>query len=143
MQSIKEMLEKIKPLYTLLLYIALASLFFALGRLSVIEEQKRPVRIETSTSTGQGNYSEQANTATKTGLQALKASETEVNPTDQGAMVFGTTDQSVVASKKGTKYYFPWCGGAKSIKPENKVTFASRTEAEAKGYTKAANCKGL
>lgn len=49
----------------------------------------------------------------------------------------------VVASKSGTKYYFPWCGTAKRIKEENKVWFASRAEAEAAGYEPAANCKGL
>lgn len=56
-----------------------------------------------------------------------------------------TTDISgeVVASKSGTKYHLPTCSGAKTIKPENLVTFASRAEAEAAGYTPAANCKGL
>ncbi len=49
----------------------------------------------------------------------------------------------VVASKNGTKYYLPWCGGVKAIKEENKVWFASAEEAKAKGYTPAANCKGL
>lgn len=48
-----------------------------------------------------------------------------------------------VASKNGTKYYLPWCGGAARIKEENKVWFASKEEAEAKGYEPAANCQGL
>lgn len=48
-----------------------------------------------------------------------------------------------VASKNGTKYYFPWCGTVKNIKEENKVWFASREAAEAAGYQPAANCKGL
>ena len=48
-----------------------------------------------------------------------------------------------VASKNGTKYYLPWCGGVKNIKEENKVWFSSKEEAEAKGYGPAANCKGL
>lgn len=49
----------------------------------------------------------------------------------------------VVASKSGTKYYFPWCGTVKRIKEENKVWFASREAAEAAGYEPAANCKGM
>ena len=49
----------------------------------------------------------------------------------------------VVASKNGTRYYFPWCGGAKQIKEANKVWFASKEEAEKAGYTPAANCAGL
>lgn len=48
-----------------------------------------------------------------------------------------------VASKKGTKYHLVTCGGAKSIKPENLISFATRAEAEAAGYTKASNCPGL
>lgn len=49
----------------------------------------------------------------------------------------------VVASKSGTKYYFPWCGTVKRIKEENKVWFASREAAEAAGYEPASNCKGM
>lgn len=48
-----------------------------------------------------------------------------------------------VASKNGTKYHLPWCSGAKRIKEENKVWFKTKAEAEAAGYTPAANCKGI
>ena len=51
--------------------------------------------------------------------------------------------EQYVASKSGTKYHYPWCPGAKQMKEENKIFFTSRTEAEAAGYTPAANCKGL
>lgn len=49
----------------------------------------------------------------------------------------------LVASKGGTKYYYPWCGSASRISDKNKIYFASVTEARAKGYTPAANCQGL
>lgn len=48
-----------------------------------------------------------------------------------------------VASRNGTRYYFPWCSGAKQIKEENKVWFTTKEDAEAKGYTPAKNCKGM
>lgn len=48
-----------------------------------------------------------------------------------------------VASKTGTKYYLPWCGGAKLIKDANKVWLATKADAEAAGYAPASNCKGL
>lgn len=48
-----------------------------------------------------------------------------------------------VASKNGTRYYLPWCGGAKQIKEENKVWFTSKEDAERAGYTAAKNCKGI
>ena len=54
-----------------------------------------------------------------------------------------SSGEQVVASKNGTKYHYPWCAGAKQIAEKNKITFASTEEARAKGYTPAANCKGL
>jgi len=48
-----------------------------------------------------------------------------------------------VASRNGTAYYLPWCGGVSRINEENKVWFATKEEAEAKGYRPAKNCKGL
>lgn len=48
-----------------------------------------------------------------------------------------------VGSKSGTKYHLVTCPGAKQIKLENKIYFTTATEAEAAGYSKAANCPGL
>lgn len=48
-----------------------------------------------------------------------------------------------VASKNGTSYHLPSCPGAKQIKPENKIEFISKEEAEKAGYKPAANCPGL
>ena len=50
---------------------------------------------------------------------------------------------TVVASKNGTKYYWPWCSGANRIKASNQVSFISIAAARAAGYTPASNCKGL
>lgn len=47
----------------------------------------------------------------------------------------------VVTSKNGTKYHYAHCPGAKQIKEENKIVYKSPEEAEAAGYTLAANCK--
>jgi hypothetical protein len=49
----------------------------------------------------------------------------------------------VVASKNGTKYYHPDCGGVNRIKEENKIYFPSSKEAREAGYEPAANCKNL
>lgn len=48
-----------------------------------------------------------------------------------------------VASRSGTKYYLPSCGGAGRIKEENKVWFQTVEEAVSAGYTPASNCSGL
>lgn len=64
-------------------------------------------------------------------------------PLDSAVPTTSTTLVMVVGSKTGTKYHLPTCPGAKRIKPENLITFNSIPAAEAAGYTKAANCKGL
>lgn len=48
-----------------------------------------------------------------------------------------------VASKNGQVYHLPHCSGAKNISEANKITFASKEEAEAAGYRPAKNCKGI
>ncbi|MBY0110427.1 hypothetical protein K2Y00_00245 [Patescibacteria group bacterium] len=48
-----------------------------------------------------------------------------------------------VGSVNGTKYHLPSCPGARTISEGNKIWFASKAEAEAAGYTPAANCKGI
>lgn len=51
-------------------------------------------------------------------------------------------DPRVVASKSSTsmKYHFTWCPGAKQIKEENKLWFATEADAQKAGYTLAGNC---
>jgi hypothetical protein len=71
-------------------------------------------------------------------LQAAKELAATTTPGQGGAIEGG-----VVASKTGSKYFFPWCGGASAIKDENKVWFASIEKARVAGYTAAGNCKGL
>lgn len=48
-----------------------------------------------------------------------------------------------VASKNGQVYHLPHCSGAKNISEANKITFATKAEAEAAGYRPAQNCKGI
>lgn len=48
-----------------------------------------------------------------------------------------------IASKTGSVYYFPWCGGALAIPASEQVWFNSAAAAEKAGYTAAKNCKGM
>lgn len=130
--SIKETLEKIKPFYGLLILLTIASIFFSLGRLSAIENNKTPLKIE---------YLDTKQAATV--VLATTTVQTLSSP--------GTTDKSasqddggpVIGSKSGKKYYFPWCGTVKRIKPENQVKFESIEKAKMAGFTPGGNCKGL
>lgn len=54
-----------------------------------------------------------------------------------------TSTGNFVASKNGTKYHYPWCSGAQSIREENKIWFSTAEEAKKAGYQPASNCKGL
>lgn len=102
---------------------------FALGRLSVLEEKKHD----------------------ELSIIAQKASENGVLGVTEGdigssnAKLF--TKQSPVSgvfvgSKSGKVYYPPWCAGVKRIHDENKIWFASKDDAEAKGYRPTTSCKG-
>lgn len=114
------------------IFVGLAA--FGLGRLSVLEERREPVKIEyPENKAAAGNYEEIGNSV-KTS-ESPKANESKQAETNAGGLL--------VASKSGTKYHFPWCSGAKSISGTNKIWFSSEEEARAAGYQPASNCKGL
>ena len=121
MTSLHEYFEKIKPFYTILLVVVVASIFFAVERLYDLELAQTPIKIQ---------YGNATSTA-----GVINA----VLPGDSGQGASG----AVIGSKTGKKYYFPWCGTIKRVKPENQVPFASVEEARSAGYTPAGNCKGL
>jgi len=73
-----------------------------------------------------------------TGLPAAGAA-----PAPASAKVVSAEEGQFVASKAGTKYYLPSCAGASNIKEENRVYFVSVAQAQAAGYTAAANCPGI
>lgn len=144
--SIRDITEKIKgftqiraprlrvlpdDLFLGLIIILVAFGAFGLGRLSKIEGAKTPIRIE----------NEPEVTADTFG--SLAGNEKGSVGTTQTASIIGATTGQLVASKSGKKYYYPWCGGVQKIKEENRIYFASKTEAEARGYTPSSTCKGL
>lgn len=52
-----------------------------------------------------------------------------------------SAERRYVASKNGKMYYPLGCSGAKRIKPENEVWFATREDAEKSGYALSSTCK--
>lgn len=123
--SIKETLEKIKPFYTLLLLVVFSVIFFALGRLSVQNSQKTGINI--------ANPKVYEASQTATAISSVTATTS----------ITRSTLEMVIGSKSGKKYYFPWCGTVKRIKPENQVKFNSIEEAKSAGFAPGGNCKGL
>jgi hypothetical protein len=87
---------------------------------------------------------EAAGTEPKTGGSAVLSPQplttTETAPIQQAPV---QPSEEVIVSKSGKKYYFPWCGTIKRIKPENQVHFPSIEAARAAGFLPGGNCKGL
>ncbi len=114
---------------------------FGMGYLSGKEAGGGPVVIE----------SRSALAPEEAAVAAPKASALQAAPAAARAVVSVQKEEPAppsgggqyVASKSGTKYHLPWCPGAKQMKEENKIYFSSKEEAEAAGYTPAANCKGI
>lgn len=113
--------------YGLIIILILNFISFGLGRISALEEREEGIKI---------TLEEDQSAAV---INAIP-SEEEVEKT---ISTLENQSGSVVASKSGTKYHYPWCSGAKRINDTNKVTFASIDEARAAGYLPASNCKGL
>ena len=116
-----------KKLFLSLVIILVASLSFGIGRLSVVGERE-PIRVEYNPEISNSQF---------------PISNQIPNPNTQTANVITATQNntSVVGSKNSNKYHYPYCPGAKQIKEENKIVFATPETAEAAGYTLAANCK--
>ncbi len=124
---------KIKDdLYIILIIILVGTISFGLGKLSAYEKNKTPISI--------------LKTKEYMLSTVLEATDiTYITQTDKyGAVPTDNVSKSlVVASRTGTKYYYPWCTGVSRIKEENKVWFNSIEEAKAVGLTPATGCVGL
>ena len=119
------------PWWTLVIVVLVAVIAFSLGRISVLQESREPVKVINEG----GAVLLNANDTNTVNTASVVSATAEAGPSNPSGRVVG--------SKNGTKYHYPWCGGAKQISPKNLITFNSIEEAKAKGYTPARNCKGL
>jgi hypothetical protein len=121
---------KIKEdLYIVLLIILVGTASYGLGKISSYEKNKTPIAV----------------LKTK---DAMYATVLDSNPNNANLKIINTSVNTssaglVVASKSGTKYYYPWCTGVSRINEENKVWFNTIEEAKSAGLTPASNCTGL
>ncbi|MCX6717574.1 MAG: hypothetical protein NTU76_02770 [Candidatus Taylorbacteria bacterium] len=119
---------KIKgDLFIVLLLILIGTASFGLGKLSALEKKKTPISI----------------IKTKELLTATVAESLNDINTPSTAKTQTQGKGIVLASKSGTKYYYPWCTGVSRIKEENKVWFLSIEDARSAGLTPASGCTGL
>lgn len=120
--------------YTVLIIVLVGFGSFGLGRLSAREEEKTPIRILPP----QGNN---ASSSDALSASAALAGEGSAQPKTSAAPR-PSSGGLIVASKNGSKYYFPWCAGARRIGEANKTWFSSEQEAQTAGLTLAAGCRG-
>lgn len=111
--------------------VLVAVIGFALGRISGLQEKREPVRVISASASSDLLSPPYIKEGTGQETAEVKGASTQTN------------SGSVVASKNGTKYHYPWCAGAGQISEKNKIYFDSTEAARAAGYTPAANCKGL
>jgi hypothetical protein len=116
-------------LFLSLVIILVAFGSFGLGRLSKIEGAKTPIQIENAPQISSETFSGK-----------ISADSVGVSPQIPDA---NNQSADLVGSKNGTKYYYSWCTGVKNIAPANLIHFASKADAEARGYTPSSTCKGL
>lgn len=128
-QKVRHAVER-QDIYMVLLIILVGGGSFGLGILSGKTKEKPLVRIENAF-------------PQETVGESLQQNEPQSASIGEEDIVATTQQGTFVGSKNSDKYHYPWCPGAQRIKEENKVWFATREEAEAAGYTPAANCKGL
>ncbi len=122
-----------KPLYHGLLLFAVALLAFGLGRLGQINTLDTPFYL--SRQIVPIDFGGMIEYKTKESPSFISSSESSP------AQTSNSENKQIVASKNSTKYHLPWCSGAKSIKPENRIYFSNEAEAIASGRSKAGNCK--
>ena len=111
-----------QKLFLSLVIILIALLSFGIGRLSVVGNRE-PIRIEYDPEISNSQFPISNQASVSSALDKIENST------------------SVVVSKNGARYHYPYCSGAKQIKEENKIIFATVAAAEAAGYSLAANCK--
>lgn len=115
-------------------FVLLSFISFYLGRISGIKEKREPVKVINNTI--------QTDEVSRNVRDTNQTASVPI-PNTPGQVLPSPENQIVVGSKNGTRYHYPWCPGAKQIAEKNLITFNSIEEARAKGYTPAANCKGL
>jgi hypothetical protein len=130
---------KIKDdLYIILIIILVGLASFGLGKISGYEKDKTPISIlktkEYMLSTVLEGTSD---------IDDTKIDDTPIATKNTNSNSSTQAKGLVVASKSGTKYYYPWCSGVSRIREENKVWFNTIEEARATGLTPASNCTGL
>jgi hypothetical protein len=116
-----------------IILIALAS--FEAGFLKGQKNQNEPIEFNQAVCPACPKVEESANSSSN-------SANPQQTPQSKTGTQMKIDDQkcAFVASKNSNKYHLPTCQFAQKIKPENKVCFSSKEEAESRGYQGAKCC---
>lgn len=118
--------------------VLIAAVSFEAGYLQGQKNKSEPIVVNKMTTT------EVASTnASQTQTESnnpIKSTSTIKSPSAENITTVDSQKCAYVASKNSNKYHLPTCQYAQNIKPENKVCFSSKEEAESKGYQGAKCC---
>lgn len=128
MQKIKAWIEseKGKDILVILVVILVGLASFGLGRLSK-EGSGGGLRVE---------YKDQAGNMAPVANALVGIRSLEMN-----SMSVQNSLGNFFASTRGKKYYPANCSAGKSLKPENRIYFDTREEAEGQGYELSSSCR--
>lgn len=118
--------------------VLVAAISFEAGFLHGQKNKQEPVivnkasAVEVSSANTDKNQTDSSNVKT-TSSNSKPASIENIATADNQKCAF-------VASKNSSKYHLPTCRYAQNIKPENKVCFSSKEEAEGRGFQGAKCC---
>ncbi|MDD3486821.1 MAG: Ada metal-binding domain-containing protein [Candidatus Moranbacteria bacterium] len=121
--------------------ILIAAISYEAGFLEGRKNQEEPVVINQIASDNSENENIQKENSIPADDNNPKTGQTNSQTT--GSPAGQTTEKqdcAFVASKTSDKYHLPTCAWAKKIKPENRICFSSKEEAESKGYKPAKCC---
>lgn len=162
LEKIKSFLgsEKGKDVFIFIVIVCVAISSFILGKLSVADNvASKPMVVKFDPSVtdyffkeGEGGKSVTPALSENLATSVESNSETAIgevagdseSDADANDSEVGNTAEAqkgdIVASSRGSKYYYVYCSGAKSLSEANKIYFSSEEEAEANGYSLSASC---
>lgn len=114
--------------------ILIALVSFEAGYLKGQKNQKEPVAVNQPSCAPCPKAQENNNASSANNPASNNQNKTENQPNTENQKC------AFVASKNSNKYHLPTCQWAQKIKPENKICFSSKEEAESRGYQGAKCC---
>ncbi len=140
MEKIKQFLgsEKGKTILTIIVVVLVGVASFELGRLSKTNSGGLEIEYGANLSGLQNE------TTSASAILSLEKGEIPVNKTTVVPKPQSKPKPQIsgfMASSRGSKYYPLDCDAGKNLKPENRIYFDTREQAEAAGYELSSSCR--